>query len=134
VLNPLSGYLALAERLWEDRSAAGAWNLGPDAGDELPVSAVADRVCGLWGEGLRWRAEGDGGPPETPVLRLDSTKAREELGWAPAWGLGDALAATVDWHRAHAGGASARELCARQIADYAAAARDRKKRPNVSIT
>ena len=134
VLNPLSGYLALAERLWEDRSAAGAWNLGPDAGDELPVSAVADRVCGLWGEGLRWRAEGDGGPPETPVLRLDSAKAREELGWAPAWGLGDALAATVDWHRAHAGGASARELCARQIADYAAAARDRKKRPNVSIT
>jgi CDP-glucose 4,6-dehydratase len=134
VLNPLSGYLALAERLWDDPAARGAWNLGPDPGDELPVRAIADRVCELWGEGLAWRAEGDGGPPETAVLRLDSTKARAELGWEPAWGLDDALRATVDWHRAHAEGASARELCARQIAGYAAAARERKKRANVSIT
>ncbi|MEA2352357.1 MAG: CDP-glucose 4,6-dehydratase [Thermoleophilaceae bacterium] len=133
VLNPLSGYLELVERLWDDRSAAGAWNLGPDPGDELPVRAIADRICELWGEGLAWRAEGDGGPPETALLRLDSTKACEQLGWSPAWDLDEALAATVDWHRAHAGGADVGELCARQIADYAAA-RTRKKRPNVSMT
>jgi CDP-glucose 4,6-dehydratase len=133
VLSPLSGYLALAERLWDDPGLAGAWNLGPDAADELPVRTVADRVCDLWGEGLRWRAEGDDGPPETELLRLDSGKARERLGWLPAWGLGEALGATVDWHRAVAAGADARELCAAQIADYAAAL-SRKKRPNVSIT
>jgi CDP-glucose 4,6-dehydratase len=134
VLNPLSGYLALAERLWEDRGAAGAWNFGPAAGDDLPVRAIADRICELWGRELAWRAEGDGGPPETAVLRLDSTKSRDELGWEPAWGLDDALRATVDWHRAHGGGAPARELCGAQIAAYAAAARERKNRPNVSIT
>jgi CDP-glucose 4,6-dehydratase len=132
VLGPLSGYLTLAERLWDDRGTAGAWNFGPEAADELPVRAVADRVCELWGGGLRWR-EGGGGPPETGLLRLDSTKAREGLGWAPSWGLEDALAATVDWFRALAAGADARALCAAQIAAYAAA-RSRKKRPNVSIT
>ena len=121
VLGPLSGYLMLAERLWDDRSAASAWNFGPDRGDELPVRQVADRACELWGEGLRWTASGDGGPPETAVLRLDSAKARQELGWRPAWDLDRALAATVDWHRAVRDRADAREVCAVQIADYAAA-------------
>jgi CDP-glucose 4,6-dehydratase len=120
VLNPLSGYLELAQRLWEDPSAAGAWNLGPAADDELPVHTIADRLCELWGEGLGWRAEGDGGPPETAVLRLDSAKARDELGWAPAWGLDAALGATVDWFRAVAGGADAADVCLRQIAGHAA--------------
>jgi CDP-glucose 4,6-dehydratase len=133
VLGPLSGYLALAERLWDEPGAAGPWNFGPDARDELPVRAVAARVCELWGDGLRWRPGDGDGPPETALLRLDSTKARERLGWAQAWDLDEALAATVEWHRAVAGGADARALCARQIAAYAAA-RSRKKRPNVSIT
>ena len=133
VLGPLSGYLLLAERLWHDGSAADAWNFGPDPDDELPVRAIADRVAGLWGEGLAWRAAGDGGPPETAVLRLDSTRARERLGWEPAWNLDDALAATVEWFRDHRGGTGARELCLRQVERYAAA-RTRKKRPNVSIT
>jgi CDP-glucose 4,6-dehydratase len=123
VLCPLSGYLALAERLWSDPAAAGPWNLGPDAGDELPVSAIADRLCELWGDRLAWRAEGDGGPPETAVLRLDSTKARDGLGWSPAWDLDAALAATVDWTRAVAGGADARAVCGAQISDYAAVPR-----------
>jgi CDP-glucose 4,6-dehydratase len=133
VLCPLSGYLALAERLWDDPSAAGPWNFGPDPGDDPPVRAIADRLCALWGEGLRWRQEPGGGPPETAVLRLDSTKARERLGWVPAWGLDDALAATVDWFRAVAGGADARAVCAAQIADYTAA-RDRRRPPDVSLT
>jgi CDP-glucose 4,6-dehydratase len=133
VLSPLSGYMALAERLWDDPAAAGPWNFGPDAADELPVREVADRLSELWGEGLGWRAAGDGGPPETGVLRLDSTKAREELGWEPAWSLDEALAAIVSWTRAVEGGGDARAACSDQIAAYAAA-RSRKKRPNVSIT
>jgi CDP-glucose 4,6-dehydratase len=133
VLCPLSGYLALAERLWEDPSAAGPWNFGPDPGDELPVHALAERLSSLWGEGLRWRPSPEDGPPETAVLRVDSGKAREQLGWAPAWHLDDALEATVDWFRAVAGGADGRSVCKAQIADYAAAA-DRLKRPDVSIT
>jgi CDP-glucose 4,6-dehydratase len=124
VLNPLAGYLTLAERLWSDPSAAGAWNFGPSAEDELPVREVVERLCERWGGGLRWRAEDDGGPPETHVLRVDSTKARERLGWRPGWDIGDAIAATVDWFRAHSEGADARATCVRQIAAYAAASRE----------
>ena len=133
VLGPLSGYLLLAERLWDDGSAATAWNFGPDGSDEVPVRQVADRLSDLWLEGLRWTAAADAGPPETPVLRLDSTRARQELGWRPAWGLDQALGATVEWHRAVRDGADAREVCTAQIGDYAAAL-TRKNRANVSIT
>ena len=116
VLNPLSGYLEVAQRL--GREPGEAWNFGPAAGDELPVRAIADRLAALWGEGFEWRAEGDGGPPETAVLRIDSAKARERLGWEPRWDLDAGLAATVDWFRGWAAGDDARELTARQIAEF----------------
>ena len=122
VLNPLSGYLEVAQRLGEEPEAAAAWNFGPAPDDELPVRDVADRLAALWGEGLEWRAEGDGGPPETAVLRLDSAKARERLGWAPRWHLDEALSATVDWSRAWAAGADARGITAAQLAAFAARA------------
>ena len=99
VLNPLAGYLVLVERLCSDPDAAGPWNIGPDPRDERPVSEVAAAVCELWGEGLAWEATDMGGPAEAPVLRIDSTKAREQLGWHPAWDLDDALRATVSWFR-----------------------------------
>jgi CDP-glucose 4,6-dehydratase len=120
VLNPLSGYLEVAQRLGEEPDVAEAWNFGPSRDDELPVREIADRVVALWGEGLEWRAEGDGGPPETAVLRLDSTKARERLGWSPRWPLDDALSATVDWFRAWREGADARALTAAQVAAFSA--------------
>jgi CDP-glucose 4,6-dehydratase len=107
VLNPLAGYLLLAERA----DAAEAWNFGPDPGDELPVRDVVERIGARWGDGFEWRAEEDGGPPETAVLRLDSTKARERLGWAPALNLDEALAATVEWFRSD----DPREASLRQI-------------------
>ena len=119
VLNPLSGYLEVAQRLGEDPAAADAWNFGPAADDELPVREVAERLASLWGEGLEWRAEGDGGPPETAVLRLASEKARKRLGWAPRWHLEEALSATVDWSRAWSAGADARAITAAQIAAFA---------------
>jgi CDP-glucose 4,6-dehydratase len=121
VLNPLAGYLELARRLWDDPRAAAPWNFGPEAGDELAVSEIADRLCALWGEGLGWRAEGDGGPPETAVLRLDSAKAREQLGWVPGWDLDAGLRATVGWFRAVRDGDDPDGVCKRQIAEYAGA-------------
>jgi CDP-glucose 4,6-dehydratase len=120
VLNPLSGYLALAERLWRAPEEAGPWNFGPEPGDERPVRWIADRVCELWGDGLSWTEHGDGGPAETHVLRLDSSKARERLGWRPRWDLDQALSATVDWFHAHRDGADVRAVCQAQIAAFAA--------------
>jgi CDP-glucose 4,6-dehydratase len=125
VLNPLSGYLEVAQRLGEDPGAAEPWNFGPAADDELPVRAIADRIAELWGEGFEWRAQDDAGPPETALLRIDSTKARERLGWAPRWPLDEALSATVDWFRAWAAGADARAVTAAQIAAFAAGAATR---------
>jgi CDP-glucose 4,6-dehydratase len=121
VLNPLSGYLEVAQRLGDEPDAAEAWNFGPERDDELPVREIADRLAAMWGEGLAWRAEGDAGPRETAVLRLDSTKARERLGWAPRWHLDEALSATVDWFRAWREGADARAITAAQIAAFSAA-------------
>jgi CDP-glucose 4,6-dehydratase len=119
VLNPLSGYLLLTERLVRGEGVAEAWNFGPAPGDELPVRAIADRLAARWGDGFEWRAEGDGGPPETAVLRVDSAKARERLGWAPGWGLDAGLAATVEWFRAWRDGADPREVCIAQIRSFA---------------
>ena len=107
VLNPLAGYLMLAERLLEDASAADALNFGPDPSDERPVREVADMICELWGEGLAWEAVDAGGPSEAPELRIDSSKAREGLGWRPSWDLRDGIAATVAWFRRYREGDAA---------------------------
>jgi CDP-glucose 4,6-dehydratase len=119
VLNPLSGYLAVVERIWDDPPAADAWNFGPAPEDELPVRDIAGRLAELWPEGLEWHAEDDGGPPETKVLRVDSTKAREQLGWHPRWQLDEGLAATVEWFRGWRDGADPRAVTTAQIDAFA---------------
>ena len=115
VLNPLAGYLLLGQRMF----APEAWNFGPEPEDELPVRALVERIGTLWGEGFEWHAEDDGGPPENPTLRLDSTKAREQLGWRPLWDLERGLAATVEWFRAWGRGDDVREASLAQIRAFA---------------
>lgn len=100
VLNPLSGYLLLAERLWHDLSLADGWNFGPSDGDARTVRYIVERVAELWGEGLRWEVEEAAQPEEAHCLRIDSTKARTLLGWAPRWDLERALERTVEWYSA----------------------------------
>lgn len=102
VLDPLSGYITLAERLYRgDDAVAEAWNFGPDTGGERPVHVVAERLAALWGEGANVTVSAE--EPrhhEAGVLRLDSTKARLKLGWQPAWPLDTALERTCAWYRA----------------------------------
>ena len=100
VLEPLGGYLALAERLVESDAFATAFNFGPRDEDAVPVAALVELVLGLWGGG-RWDAvtEPDA-PHEAGVLRLDWGRARERLGWRPALTLKEAAELTVAWYRA----------------------------------
>jgi CDP-glucose 4,6-dehydratase len=98
VLNPLSGYLALAERLCDDPSAATAWNFGPDEADARPVGAIVDRLDELWPDGLRRQDDAGEHPHEARYLKVDSSRARARLGWTPRWGLEQALESIVEWY------------------------------------
>ncbi len=125
VLEPLAGYLLLAERLLAGQCwAAEGWNFGPAPGDAWPVGAVAAAAAALWGPGASWCSVADATDAEHEAgqLRLDCSKATGLLGWRPRLTIGDAIAWTIDWYRAHADGADARELCGAQIADYEARA------------
>jgi CDP-glucose 4,6-dehydratase len=114
VLNPLSGYLLLAERLLAGDDVAEAWNFGPDPEDALPVGEVVERLRARWpGTPPEVRTQpGDG--REATLLRLDSTKARTRLGWTPRWDLDRGLEATVE----HYAGDDPERLTLAQIDAY----------------
>ena len=119
VLDPLRGYLILAERLSFDADGwEGAWNFGPADDDAHTVSTVAGEMARQWGNGATWVPEPHDGdvPYEAGLLTLNSAKARKMLGWAPLWRLERALAATVEWYKAHLAERDMAELCHRQIA------------------
>jgi CDP-glucose 4,6-dehydratase len=122
VLEPLSGYLMLAERLWKGGAECdGAWNFGPALEDAKPVRWIVERLCaGV--PGASWRVDLAPQPHEARALTLDSAKARDRLGWRPRWGIERALDRTLAWHRAWRAGADMRKACLEQIAEYKAAA------------
>lgn len=107
VLNPLCGYLMLAQSLWSSPELAGGWNFGPAEEDARPVRWIVQRMAALWPQQLGWVEDAEPDRPhlhEARYLKLDSSRARSHLGWEPRWGLGDGLDATVAWYRAlHAG-------------------------------
>jgi CDP-glucose 4,6-dehydratase len=115
VLEPLSGYLLLGERLWDDSSYAEGWNFGPDPQDARPVRHVVERITDLWPGELTWDLDPGPHPHEAGFLALDSAKARERLGWTPTWNLDAALERIVEWHAAHRDGADLRALTLAQI-------------------
>ncbi len=119
VLEPLSGYLTLAQRLWSDGAAfAEGWNLGPRDEDAKPVQWIVEQLVERWGHGARWQLDGSDHPHEAHFLKLDISKARSRLGWEPRWRLADALHHIVSWHQAWRAGQDARALCLAQIAQY----------------
>ncbi|HEY6863575.1 MAG TPA: CDP-glucose 4,6-dehydratase [Burkholderiales bacterium] len=118
VLDPLHGYLILAERAWGDPALAGGWNFGPDERDAVPVGRIADEFASRWGAGAAWAADGGEHPHEARYLKLDCAKARSRLGWAPRLPRAAALDWTVEWYRADAAGADVRALSLEQIRRY----------------
>lgn len=116
VLDPLHGYVMLAERLAEQgRGFAEAWNFGPDDSAHWTNARIADRLVGLWGDGARWRQAEGAQPHEASLLQLDSAKARARLGWAPRLALDDALDWTVAWYRAWRDGSDLGAITRQQI-------------------
>jgi CDP-glucose 4,6-dehydratase len=122
VLEPLAGYLMLAEQLYRGSAkVADAWNFGPDASSEQSVNHLVSLVAKCWGGEARWNVSTGSHPHEARVLRLDSSKARFELGWHPRLSLERAVKMTVDWYRLDLKQKDAvREFTVSQIRAYAA--------------
>lgn len=115
VLNPLQGYLLLAQSLCAGRAAARAWNFGPPPGDARPVGWLVERLGELWQGELRWVLDGAPHPPEAGHLEIDSARARRELGWDPPLTLERGLELLVEWHRAQRRGDDMRALSLAQL-------------------
>jgi CDP-glucose 4,6-dehydratase len=119
VLSPLSGYLILAQELWQASDVARAWNFGPPDGDARTVGWIVERLGTLWDGELRWQLDEGANPPEAAYLALDSGLAERELGWRARWDLGEALERVVAWHRAERRGEDMRRVSLDQIAEFA---------------
>ncbi|HEY4373542.1 MAG TPA: CDP-glucose 4,6-dehydratase [Burkholderiales bacterium] len=125
VLEPLRGYLLLAQGLAQEDEAARyaeAWNFGPDAAAERTVDWVVRRLLEQVGSTVRWAPAAGGQPHEANLLKLDISKARARLGWHPALAIGEALALTAGWYSQAQAGADMRKFSLEQIAAYAALA------------
>ena len=122
VLEPLSGYLELAQKLYEQgMQFAEAWNFGPDLHDAKPVSWIAKELSRLWEENAQWQTDSNEHPHEAHYLKLDCSKAYARLNWRPRWTLQQALANITEWHKAHENGADMHELTLQQIHQYQSA-------------
>ncbi|MFZ1220045.1 MAG: CDP-glucose 4,6-dehydratase [Chthoniobacterales bacterium] len=123
-LEPLVGYLVLAERLWNDPDRfSEAWNFGPDDSQARSVENVVRQATELWTEGASWRPAETPSPHETMVLRLNIAKARDRLEWRPRLEFNQTLAWTMDWYRRWHAGADPGTLCREQIERYLATER-----------
>ena len=121
VLEPLSGYLLLAERLYtEGFSYAEAWNFGPNEADARPVRWIVERLTARWGGGATWMPDKNAQPHEAQLLKLDCSKARGRLGWHPRWSLSTTIDKVVEWYRAAQSNADMREFTLGQIEAYQA--------------
>jgi CDP-glucose 4,6-dehydratase len=119
VLEPLRGYLMLAECLYEHGAAfSQPWNFGPNDDDAKPVSWIIERMANLWGDGVSWEVDGNVHPHEANFLKLDISKARHSLGWTPILKLDHALEYIVDWAKSVRAGACFRDKTVEQIRIY----------------
>jgi CDP-glucose 4,6-dehydratase len=119
VLEPLSGYLVLAQQLYEEgNDFAEAWNFGPKDEDCKPVNWILDKMVDEWGQGAHWELDKKNNPYEAGYLKLDCSKAASRLKWHSKWRLEDSLKSIVNWHQEWLKGENMNERCLQEIADY----------------
>ena len=119
VLEPLSGYLTLASKLYENGPKfADAWNFGPDDSDAKNVEWIINRICEIWGTGANYEVNSSPKPHEANFLKLDCSKSKAELGWYPKWDINESLTRIVEWTKDYNAGKNVKELCVNQIVNY----------------
>jgi CDP-glucose 4,6-dehydratase len=119
VLEPLNGYLALAEALYnEGPRYAGAWNFGPFDLNDRTVGWIVEQLYSLWGVPFSWERDEKSNPHENTYLKLDSSKARALLNWGPKLDLLTTLASIVEWTKAWQSGARMRDVTEGQISEF----------------
>ena len=119
VLEPLNGYLLLAEKLYTKGIEYGeAWNFGPDDDDAKPVEWIVKTLCEQWGADSRFVLDDAMHPHEAAFLKLDCSKAKAKLGWHPRWNIHAALNKIVEWTHHYKDNSDMSLLCLQQIKDY----------------
>ena len=119
VLEPLSGYLKLAQTLYEQGSnCAEGWNFGPNDEDAKPVQWIVEHLTQAWGDGARWQVDNGKHPHEAHYLKLDCSKAKARLNWVPKWRLEVALDQIIAWQKQYQQGADMKAVTLAQISDY----------------
>lgn len=119
VLEPLSGYLVLAQQLYnEGNEFAEAWNFGPKDEDCQSVGWILDKMVAKWGEGASWEIDEKNNPHEAGYLKLDCSKAAMKLKWYPNWNLEYTLDSIINWHHNWLSGKNIQEQCLQEIAAY----------------
>ena len=119
VLEPLLGYMMLAEQLYTQGQAfAEGWNFGPTEDDTRSVQWIVEQMVNNWGQGASWQQDGGVHPHEANYLKLDISKAKSRLGWRPRWSLALALEHICNWHRAWRAQEDMHQLCLFQIRQY----------------
>ena len=118
VLEPLSGYLVLAQKLYiEPENYAEGWNFGPKDEDTKPVDWILNSMVSKW-SGSSWQLDSDVHPHEAGYLKLDISKANARLGWKPVWSLEQSLAKIIDWHQSWRSGQNIQVNCLTEINEY----------------
>ncbi|SDT95104.1 CDP-glucose 4,6-dehydratase [Polaribacter sp. Hel1_33_78] len=119
VLEPLSGYLVLAQELFENgKEYAEGWNFGPKDEDCQPVNWILDKMVSNWGEGASWELDKNNNPHEAGFLKLDCSKAANRLKWQPKWSLQQTLKLIIEWHQVYVNKGDVKEQCLTEIKKY----------------
>ncbi len=119
VLEPLSGYLMLAERLYTDEQMfSEGWNFGPHEDDARPVQWIVEHLVDAWGGGATWQLDSGVHPHEANYLKLDISKSKNKLGWQPRWSLATALFQITDWHHHWLAKCNVQSKCLQQIEEF----------------
>lgn len=119
VIEPLSGYLILIQKLYVQRQEfSQGWNFGPNDNDVYTVEWIANYIIKSWGDGVSWKLDENSHPHEANYLKLDISKSKLKLDWHPVWSLSTALEMVIDWHKCWKSGSDIKQKCMEQISHY----------------